>query len=63
MRVRIVELARKQKMTIFKLSKIMGVSERTLYRWNSGEMFPSKSNLESLLINLNCEMADLFVNV
>lgn len=59
MRVRVREFADKRKKTFSKISQKLKIAERTLYRWNSGEMMPSPANLDKLAACLRCKKSEL----
>ena len=60
MRVRIKELVEENNTSFSKLSEKTNITERTLYRWNSGKVKPTKANIEILEKSLNCKTIDLF---
>jgi len=60
MKVKIKEVALKNKsISLYKLAKLMDVSEQTVYAWAKGKAQPSYINLDKLCNVLECGIGDI----
>lgn len=60
MKIKIKEVAQKNKsISLYKLAKLMGVPEQTVYSWAKGKTQPSYINLDKLCNVLECKIGDI----
>ena len=60
MKVKIKETAKLKKgYSLYKLAKVMGLPQQTIYSWAKGRTQPSYLNLDKICDTLNCKIEDL----
>ena len=60
MKVKIKETAKlKKDYSLYRLAKVMGLPQQTIYSWAKGRTQPSYLNLDKLCNILNCKIEDL----
>ncbi len=60
MKIKLKETALKNKnMSLYKLAKVMGLPQQTIYSWAKGRTQPSYLNLDKLCNILECEIGDI----
>lgn len=61
MKIKIKELAKKNKgWSLYRLAKVLGLPQQTIYSWASGRTQPSYENMDRLCQALSCNVGDLF---
>ena len=60
MKVKIKETAKlKKNYSLYRLAKVMGLPQQTIYSWAKGRTQPNYTNLDKLCDVLECEIGDL----
>lgn len=56
---KIIRLRKQKKLSINKLSELLGVSTKTIYNWENGKTQPGKTDLMAIAHLLNIRLADI----
>ena len=57
--IKIKEAAKNKNLSLYKLSKELGLPQQTVYSWANGRTQPSYENMDRLCDFFNCQIGDL----
>ena len=59
MRVLLRQYVESQGITLYRLAKMMGIPEQTVYSWAKGRSQPTYENMDYICTVLNCAISDI----